>query len=197
MHMKTLVISDTHLDLPFDEKKYALLERIISDADRVIINGDFWEGFPLTFDKFYSSSWNKLFPLLKSKKTIYIFRNHDAREYTDTSKLRTFSEIQTDRYTFKENGDTYVFEHRHTILPFEKQKPDVRNPEFQKTVRKVDNFEKLIVRHSGSLYQLFVSIFNTILRNRVRRELTGNEFFFADIHISTRSITKNDFIIPE
>lgn len=177
--MKTLVISDTHLDLPFDEKKYALLERIISQADRVIINGDFWEGFLLTFDEFFVSKWSNLFPLLKEKQAIYIFGNHDAKEYNDLEKIKMFSVLQTERYTFEENGTVYVFEHGHRILPFEKKKPDVRDPEFHKAVRKVDNVEKMIVRLFGSFYQHFITIFNSIVKRRIRHEQSENELFFC------------------
>lgn len=177
--MKTLVISDTHLDLPFDEKKYALLERIISEADQVIINGDFWEGFLLTFDEFFTSSWNRLFPLLKEKNTVYIFGNHDAKEYNDLEKTKEFSVIQTERYSFQENGFSYIFEHGHRILPFEKEKPNVRDPKFHKAVRKVDTVERYIVRLSGSLYQNFISIFNQIVQKRIQLELKNNELFFC------------------
>lgn len=177
--MKTLVISDTHLTLPFDEKKYALLQRIISSADRVIINGDFWEGFLLTFDEFFMSSWSSLFPLLKRKKTVYIFGNHDAKEYNNLEKTNAFSDIQTERYTFSDNGRVYIFEHGNRILPLEKQKPNVRDPEFQKAVRKVDAIERRIVQWSGALYQNILFGFNATMKRRIRKELKENELFFC------------------
>ena len=177
--MKTLVISDTHLDLPFDEKKYALLKRIISQADQVIINGDFWEGFLLTFDDFFASEWSRLFPLLKKRKAIYIFGNHDAREYNNLEKIKEFSDIQTERYTLEDNGNTYIFEHGHRILPFEKEKPNVRDPKFHKAVRKVDALERHIVRTFGSFYQHLVFIFNSMMKKRIRQELQNQEFFFC------------------
>ncbi len=177
--MKTLVISDTHLDLPFDEKKFVLLSRIINDADRVIINGDFWEGFLLTFDEFYTSRWNNLFPLLKKKKAVYIFGNHDAKEYNDPEKIKEFSYIQTDRYTFRENESVFIFEHGHRILPLEKSKPDVKDPKFHQMVRKVDSLERLFIRYFGTFYQALVSGFNTVVKNRIQHELKDNELFFC------------------
>ena len=39
--MKILVISDLHLTTRFDQKKCEFLEKLISRADKVIINGDF------------------------------------------------------------------------------------------------------------------------------------------------------------
>ncbi|QQS44122.1 metallophosphoesterase family protein [Candidatus Roizmanbacteria bacterium] len=177
--MKTLVISDTHLDLPFDEKKFALLSRIINDADRVIINGDFWEGFLLTFDEFYASEWRNLFPLLKEKQAVYIFGNHDAQEYNDPEKIKEFSIIQTDRYSFRENEFVFIFEHGHRILPLEKTKPDVTDPKFHKIVRKVDALERLFIRYFGSFYQALVSGFNTVVKKRIQHELKDNELFFC------------------
>ena len=63
--MKILVFSDTHLSSTFEEKKFNLLKEIISRADRVIINGDFWEGYLISFKEFLDSRWKELFPLLK------------------------------------------------------------------------------------------------------------------------------------
>ncbi len=41
--MRILVISDTHLTHKFDQRKFEYLLSIISQADKVIINGDFWD----------------------------------------------------------------------------------------------------------------------------------------------------------
>lgn len=81
--MNITIISDTHLSHHFDVRKYRYLVSVLSSADRVIINGDFWDGYLTTFDQFVSSPWKKLFPLLKKKRTLYLFGNHDKREYSD------------------------------------------------------------------------------------------------------------------
>lgn len=177
--MKTLVISDTHLDLPFEEKKFKVLNRIISQADKVIINGDFWEGFLLTFEQFYHSDWRNLFPLLKSKNTVYVFGNHDAEEYNNPEKLHEFSDIQTSRYEYAVNGSTFIFEHGHRLLPLEKEKPDVTDPQFQSTVRRFNTLEKLLIQVGGPLYQYAVSGFNTVIKNKIQVELLENEVFFC------------------
>lgn len=114
--MKTLIFSDTHLSLPFDEKKYRFLEKIIKQAERVIINGDFWEGYKISFDQFINSPWSKLFPLLKSKNTVYIYGNHDKKIYTNDN-VSLFSDTQIDKYHLKVNGISYLIEHGHHILP--------------------------------------------------------------------------------
>jgi len=108
--MNILIFSDTHLYLPFDEKKYNFLKRIIEKSDRVIINGDFFDNYMTDFDKFVNSPWNKLFPLLKSKKSIYIYGNHDKRSFCD-KRVDLFSDIQAERYKIKTQNKTFIFEH--------------------------------------------------------------------------------------
>lgn len=81
--MKTLVISDTHLTHKFDQQKYNYLSSIISSADRVIINGDFWDSWFTTFDQFIISKWSQLFRLLKEKNTFYVLGNHDDLDKID------------------------------------------------------------------------------------------------------------------
>ena len=110
--MKTLVISDTHLDTTFDEKKYAFLRSIIERADRVILNGDFWEGITISFDDFIKSEWKSLFPLLKQKQTIYLYGNHDRKEYND-ERVQLFSAAQGDSHILKEENTTYHIQHGH------------------------------------------------------------------------------------
>src|SRR3989339_1338248 len=108
--MNILIFSDTHLYLPFDEKKYNFLKKIIEKSDQVIINGDFFDNYMISFDEFVNSSWNRLFPLLKSKKTIYIYGNHDKRSFSD-KRVELFSDIQAERYKIKTSNKTFIFEH--------------------------------------------------------------------------------------
>jgi predicted MPP superfamily phosphohydrolase len=88
--MQTLIFSDTHLTKGFNRKKYEFLREIIEPVDRVIINGDFWDGYLTSFDKFVNSEWQKLFPLLKEKQTIYLYGNHDKTKWCD-SRVNLFS----------------------------------------------------------------------------------------------------------
>jgi len=80
---KILIFSDTHISRRFSQKKFELLENIISDVDQVIINGDLWDDTKTTFDDFVNSPWSKLFPLLKNKNAIYIHGNHDMQHKSD------------------------------------------------------------------------------------------------------------------
>lgn len=109
-----LVFSDTHLYMPFDEKKFNFLKKIVEKSDRVIINGDFFDGYMIKFEDFINSPWKQLFPLLKSKKTIYLYGNHDKRIFSN-KEVNKFSDIQVDRYKLKTKNKVFIFEHGQKI----------------------------------------------------------------------------------
>jgi predicted phosphodiesterase len=113
--MKTLIFSDSHLTARFEPKKYELLKRIVSNADQVIVNGDFWDGFSTTFNRFVNSDWQKLFPLLISKNTIYIYGNHDRKSMTD-KRVNLFSVKQMENYKINANPRIYIIEHGHKVV---------------------------------------------------------------------------------
>jgi len=102
--MNTLVFSDTHLTTKFDKAKFAYLSKIISRADKVIINGDFWEGYLISFAEFLKSDWQNLFPLLKKKETVYIYGNHDEKKLVNEGVDR-FSVAQA--YSYKVVSPNY------------------------------------------------------------------------------------------
>lgn len=108
--MKILVFSDTHLYLPFDEKKFNFLKKIIDNSDQVIINGDFFDDYMISFSDFVNSPWNQLFPLLKNKKAVYIFGNHDQKKFSD-QRLNLFSIVQTSIYYLSSINYHFVFTH--------------------------------------------------------------------------------------
>lgn len=126
--MRTLVFSDSHLGLSkvFDEKKFRFLEGIIKQADQVIINGDFWEGYLLSFKQFKDSPYKHLFPLLKARHTVYIPGNHDFEGIAedDTS---IFSDVKTLHYEMKHGRYNFVFEHGDRQLPISKFKKYIPN----------------------------------------------------------------------
>ena len=70
--MSTLVFSDTHFGKKFHQRQFEALKKLISESNKIIINGDFWEGLAISFDDFLKSDWSKLFPLLKQRETIYV-----------------------------------------------------------------------------------------------------------------------------
>lgn len=145
--MTILVFSDTHLTNRFNKKKFLFLSRIIKKADKVIINGDFWDGHLTTFNLFITSKWNALFKLLKQKKTVYIYGNHDRKEYSD-NRVSSFSLIQTTAYSLMFNKHQYYFEHGHTFLPSIDKKLHITSYSFVKLITLLTNciefpFQKL------------------------------------------------------
>lgn len=98
--MKTIVISDVHLTSKFDQRKYDYLGDIISSSDKLIINGDLWDRFYTDFDSFLKSDWSKLFSLMKKKKTVYIYGNHDPAHHQD-SRNQLFSTKQVEEYVIE------------------------------------------------------------------------------------------------
>jgi len=114
--MKTLIVSDIHLSHIFDKKKFLFLEKLFSSCDRIILNGDFWDGYITTFDRFIDSPWKNLFPLLKNKGAIYLFGNHDQEQFSD-KRTSLFSIEQKDSYQLKTKKTIYHIEHGHILCP--------------------------------------------------------------------------------
>lgn len=114
---KILIFSDTHFwPDKFDWLRFYRLKKLIQQADRVIINGDFWEGYAASFDEFLVSPWRHLFPVLKQKNTVYIYGNHDKAEYSD-SRIFQFCDVATDVYTFTSSGKKFVVLHGDQVNP--------------------------------------------------------------------------------
>lgn len=105
----TIIFSDTHLMDRFDPNKFTYLYKIISQADKIIINGDFWDG-STSFDAFVESGWKALFPLLRSKEAIYIYGNHDPEDQCDERAAR-FSVLQLDELDIEISGIKLHIEH--------------------------------------------------------------------------------------
>ena len=81
--MKIAIISDMHLLDTFDEEKFKYIESVVKSHDRLIINGDLWEGQIISFDQFLNSEWSRLFPLFKEKHTVSLYGNHDKKSMID------------------------------------------------------------------------------------------------------------------
>ncbi len=114
--MRVLVFSDTHLTSHFDLARFTALQELIEQADQVIINGDFWDGYVVQFTDFLESAWNQLFPLLKSKQAVYIHGNHDRPEFIDDQFIR-FADSTALEHRLKVGDIEYVFTHGHLISP--------------------------------------------------------------------------------
>lgn len=113
--MKTIIFSDTHLTAVFDEAKFNYLRQLFSSCDRLIVNGDFWDGYETTFTKFIHSRWSELFPLMKQKQAVFLYGNHDKREWTTNPGL--FSVRQGDTMSVIAGKQELVIEHGHRLSP--------------------------------------------------------------------------------
>jgi predicted MPP superfamily phosphohydrolase len=114
--MKTLIVSDIHLTHVFDERKFLFLKELFSSFEKIILNGDFWDGHSTTFERFIASPWNALFPLLKSKGAIYLYGNHDLKEFSD-ERVSLFSVESGYTHTLKIESDIYHVEHGNMLYP--------------------------------------------------------------------------------
>lgn len=191
--MKLLVFSDTHLTGYVEEKKFNLLKDIISKADKVVINGDFWDGYLSSFDEFLYSGWKNLFPLLKRKKTIYVYGNHDNKQFQHTQLSRQFSDIQTDRYKIRIGKKTYIFEHGNRLLPFGDE--DALQAQIKSTFNRLSSkIEGLMIKTFGVHYQRFLQKYNEIIKTKLMKELKKDEFYVCGHTHSAEIDRKNHFI---
>lgn len=184
--MRILIFSDTHLTDKFEEKKFNLLKKIISQADKVIINGDFWDGYRTTFDLFISSDWKKLFPLLKSKKTVYLFGNHDRKTFAN-GEARMFSDTQTHNYELQIKEKKFLIEHGNRFYPlFDERLP--RKVNFIST--KVVGY---ILRNISVLH--FVHRWmNIVMKRKIKKELRNNGIFLCGHSHYAEIDIENNFI---
>lgn len=184
--MKTLVFSDTHLSSKFEEKKYKFLKSIIQDADKVIINGDFWDSYFCSFEKFINSKWKSLFPLLKSKNAVYLYGNHDLEEKSD-EKAGLFSDSQTESCELEIHKRKYLFEHGHRrFKTLETVFPLLAN---DLTVRLGQTITKLNISLFGENYIKMGLLNNKKIKKRVQGQLKSDEILVTG---HTHAIEKDD-----
>lgn len=156
--MKTLVFSDTHLTDKFDPELFDYIAELVESADQVVINGDFWDGYLTTFDAFCNSQWNKLFPLLKNKHTVYIFGNHDKEEYMD-ERHTLFSDLVTLKHEFQSGDKKFVVEHGHLLAPSHDARFLFKNNKFVRPFYRVGmgiidrNIIVRRIQHASDYYQ--------------------------------------------
>jgi predicted phosphodiesterase len=112
--MKKLIISDTHLSR-FNKKQFSFLRDLIKSVDEVIINGDFWDSWCISFEKFVNSKWQQLFDLLLEKNTIYIYGNHDPKHLCD-ERCSLFAVKTCNSYQFELLGQKFHCEHGHHLM---------------------------------------------------------------------------------
>jgi len=113
---KLAIFSDTHLYHRFNLAQFEFIKGIVESVDQVIINGDFWDHYETTFEQFISSQWQQLFTLLKQKKTIYVYGNHDATSFSD-ERVNFFSDQQVDECLVEVGQYLLRVKHGHQAVP--------------------------------------------------------------------------------
>lgn len=188
--MKILVISDTHLSGRFDKRKFTFLRSIISKADKVIINGDFWEGHLVSFSEFINSSWKKLFPLLKEKDAVYIYGNHDNKYLCD-ERVSLFSNLATEKYILRVGNKRLVFQHGHQFFP--SRNSSSPPPRFISKI--MLSMLALSVRLSRAKIAYLFKIANLYLKRKTEklRQKKDTLYIFGHTHAATLDI-KGNFI---
>jgi len=121
--MRTLIISDLHLSDRFDVNRAEYLIDLLAGADHIILNGDFWDNHATTFEHFVHSPWKLLFPILKSRKTIYLYGNHDRPQDSD-DRVTLFSDVQANHWQLRDGRLRLHIEHGHHILAKHHDSPD-------------------------------------------------------------------------
>lgn len=189
--MKVIIFSDTHLGQSFDKKKFEFLKKVILSGDKIIIAGDFWEGKLISFDAFLKSEWRELFPLLKKKKTVYIYGNHDEKNTRD-KRVSFFSSIQTESYKFSignkkfivEHGDAYI---KKTPLP----KFILDNKLFMKFFHL--KLEELLVKIFGRvILQRIYGRYNKKIKKKILAKTKhGEMFIFGHTHAAEIDLERN------
>jgi predicted phosphodiesterase len=120
--MRTLIFSDTHLTGTFDQSECDYIVKLVQSVDKVIINGDFWDGYLTTFDKFLKA-WEPLLAELARHDVTYILGNHDTPKLTD-ERATQFSTVIDGEYVFEAGNNTYRVAHGHR----HSREFDVRHP---------------------------------------------------------------------
>lgn len=162
--VKYLIFSDTHLEPRFEPDKCRLLLEAINDADRVIINGDFWEGYLHSFDAIVKSPWaTELFPALKKKKAIYLFGNHDGERHSD-ERVNLFSATQGQQYAFESGEKTIIVEHGDRVYPMLDSKIGLLLPGW--TVNVLQGVEEMALRIFG---HRFSNIFYRPMNEKIKK----------------------------
>lgn len=198
--MKTLIFSDTHLSDEFDEAHFNALVSAISNADHVIINGDFWDVYLTTFEDFLNSPWQQLFALLKERNAVYLFGNHDKPEFSD-ERTSLFSEKQEFKHEIAIGEKQALVLHGHLVVP----EVDDLFPRFaNKFGKHYGKLHKIKEREStlGKISRKFDSKYRKRLHRKLvafANDLTTHDYLisghshFRSVDDSKRYINPGDF----
>lgn len=153
--MKIGIIADLHLTEKFDINLYQDIISVLTQVDRIILNGDFVEGWSIDIKDFLNSKWNQLFPYLLEKNCVYISGNHDSpiimSDYT-----KHFSKLFTDIYQIDLDNIKIILQHKPLYVS-DKLEKLLRFRKFVKFIRKskfINLYHKL--SHNNAPYLKFL-----------------------------------------
>lgn len=173
--MKILVFSDTHLSHKIDKKKYKFLERIISNSDFVVLNGDFWDRSQTTFRKFIEGDWKGLFELLKSKGTHYNYGNHDQEQWCN-EQVNLFSKTQGHSMDVSFDHRNFHIEHGHELLSRGRINDQLQKLPFAKFVQKLEHLTCQLMPNNKHRYFGKKSRENMSIKEHINNFLAPNTF---------------------
>lgn len=189
--MNTVILSDTHLSKKVCHRKLNYLKSIIEDSDKVVIAGDFWDGFLTSFDAFIKSKWNELFPYLLEKQAVYLYGNHDRPEWCD-ERVSLFSVEHGMDTVIEAGGQSYHVTHGHTVFTSYEDKYPVFNNKV--TLRLGSNIDAVHKRVWGSKFLREGNDINQPMSNWVSSNLPDNQILvsghshYPEIDLSNRFV---------
>lgn len=152
--MRTLIISDLHLGSRFQPERLAFLKELFSKADRIILNGDFWDLYTDKFEAFVNSPWRELFPILKEKQAIYIEGNHDHKAHSG-KEVSLWAAEHVEECILKAGKYTLHVEHGHRKLEKNPDKPSTKKSTVFRTLKYHiwfrDPVERWLVNHDNQI----------------------------------------------
>lgn len=190
--MKIVIFSDTHLTSRFDSPKFEFIKKIVKQADQVIINGDFWDGFALSFDNFINSEWKRLFPLLK-EKTIYLFGNHDKKSFSD-ARRSLFSKKASQKLILRLKEKTYLIKHGDDYVSFfDEGKTQQEIPHFYALAALF--YESFLIKMFGKkLINLMYKKYNLAQKRKGQKDLDKNQILICGhTHLAETDPNSNYF----
>lgn len=185
MNSTILIFSDTHLTHQSDARKLRFLMRIINKADHVIINGDFWDGDLTSAEQFAKAPfWQPLFRLLRDKKAIYLYGNHDTVCACNGIE-DTFSMTHQQTFDFEQNGQAFHCEHGNAM-----------NQSMERMLkylpRPIMGFfsltDSILTRILGRRYLALYSVTNNRMKNWQKNHIdNGTYMICGDSHLAELS----------
>jgi len=114
--MNYLIVSDTHLRKEFDRKKFLFLKKLFEKYQNIIIVGDFYEGYSLTFKDLLKGPWKKILDILKKKNSIYLYGNHDYYNKKNELLIKKIFKIYQEDFSINIGKKTFYFHHGFKFL---------------------------------------------------------------------------------